>query len=283
MRLGPVIVLLLVLGACAQPISTETWEIYETRLKLEGKLRTDRIAKDVPFDGTDLADHFGKVAFGIDPEFEAGKAPEELAQTQMLRKWREPISYRVYGEPAGPDRRWIEGLFARLPGLTGIKVRQLADDDPSRPNFLVFFYDTKQRAALLAEYEDGEADAAHDALAELFSERTTCAGVATHAHFEDESSRGIIHFAMVFIRAELPDRLRTSCIEEEIVQSMGLIRDDDSVRPSIFNEDEEFAYLTIHDEYLLRILYDPRLSPGMTRDEAMPVVRQIAQELGLGS
>ena len=45
------------------------------------------------------------------------------------------------------------------------------------------------------------------------------------------------------------------------------------------NDDEEFAYLTRHDELLLKILYDSRLRPGMTEAEARPIVLQIAREL----
>ncbi|WP_378948383.1 DUF2927 domain-containing protein [Paracoccus sp. R86501] len=85
--------------------------------------------------------------------------------------------------------------------------------------------------------------------------------------------------AIAVIRAELPDLLRTSCIHEEIAQGMGLANDSPDARPSIFNDDEEFALLTRHDELLLQILYDPRLRPGMSETQAAPIVRQIASEL----
>ena len=58
--------------------------------------------------------------------------------------------------------------------------------------------------------------------------------------------------------------------------------DDAQARPSIINDDQEFALLTRHDEYLLRILYDPRLEYGMTAAEGMPVVRRIVEEIGPG-
>jgi len=60
---------------------------------------------------------------------------------------------------------------------------------------------------------------------------------------------------------------------------MGLSNDSPDARPSIFNDDEEFALLTRHDELLLQILYDRRLRPGMTEAEAAPIVRRIAGEL----
>ena len=36
--------------------------------------------------------------------------------------------------------------------------------------------------------------------------------------------------------------------------------------------------LTTHDELLLRMLYDPRLKPGMTEAQATPVTRILARE-----
>ncbi len=76
--------------------------------------------------------------------------------------------------------------------------------------------------------------------------------------------------AVALVRAELPPMLRKSCFHEELAQGLGLSNDSPNVRPSIFNDDEEFALLTRHDELLLQILYDRRLRPGMTESEARP-------------
>jgi hypothetical protein len=50
--------------------------------------------------------------------------------------------------------------------------------------------------------------------------------------------------AVAVVRAEHPDLLRQSCIHEEIAQGLGLPNDSPAARPSIFNDDEEFALLT---------------------------------------
>jgi hypothetical protein len=72
-------------------------------------------------------------------------------------------------------------------------------------------------------------------------------------------------------------------VHEEVAQGLGLPNDSPRARPSIFNDDEEFSLLTPHDEALLRILYDPRLTPGLTPEAARPMVRIIAEELMGGS
>jgi hypothetical protein len=60
---------------------------------------------------------------------------------------------------------------------------------------------------------------------------------------------------------------------------MGLANDSPRARPSIFNDDEEFGFLTRQDEMLLKLLYDPRLHVGMSARDARPIVQQIAYEL----
>ncbi|MFN7052469.1 MAG: DUF2927 domain-containing protein, partial [Gemmobacter sp.] len=85
------------------------------------------------------------------------------------------------------------------------------------------------------------------------------------------------------VRAEHPDLLRLSCLHEEIAQGLGLANDSPLARPSIFNDDEEFALLTRQDELMLKMLYDPALRPGMTAAEARPIVKAIATRLTGGS
>ena len=58
----------------------------------------------------------------------------------------------------------------------------------------------------------------------------------------------------------------------------GPVRGAQQARPSIFNDDEEFAFLTTHDELLLQMLYDPRFETGMAPNEAAPIARIIARE-----
>jgi len=84
---------------------------------------------------------------------------------------------------------------------------------------------------------------------------------------------------MILVKAELTGDFRKSCLTEEFIQALGLFNDGPEVRPSIFNDDAEFIELTRHDEYLLQILYDKRLRPGMLQGEAEPIVKTIAAEL----
>jgi hypothetical protein len=96
------------------------------------------------------------------------------------------------------------------------------------------------------------------------------------------SGTSVYSDAITIVRAELPDLTRLSCYHEELAQGLGLPNDSALARPSIFNDNEEFALLTGHDEGLLRILYDARLRPGMREPEARGLIQIIAAELRSG-
>ncbi len=65
------------------------------------------------------------------------------------------------------------------------------------------------------------------------------------------------------------------CVVEEFTQMLGLMNDDDTVRPSIFNDRNEFDSLTKQDEWLLQLLYDPVMEGGMTKAEAKRVAQSV--------
>jgi hypothetical protein len=71
------------------------------------------------------------------------------------------------------------------------------------------------------------------------------------------------------------------CAYEELLQSLGPINDDRSVPWTMFNDDVQMGYFDIYDQFLLNILYDSRVRPGMTRAEVkallpdvLPAVRE---------
>ena len=96
--------------------------------------------------------------------------------------------------------------------------------------------------------------------------------------FSDPAQPSVYSAVIVLIRAEHPPLTRLSCVQEEMAQAMGLPNDSPEARPSLFNDTFEFALLTEHDAILLRMLYDPRLRPGMTADEVRPLLPAIAAD-----
>ena len=82
---------------------------------------------------------------------------------------------------------------------------------------------------------------------------------------KDESSR--ILRSDVIITADAGDFVFHDCVYEELLQALGPINDDTTVPWTMFNDDVQMGFFGIYDQYLLNILYDPRIRPGMTRAE----------------
>ena len=76
-----------------------------------------------------------------------------------------------------------------------------------------------------------------------------------------------------------PKDYMRACVVEELTQVLGLPNDSDAVKPSIFNDQSRYFELTDHDRRMLKVLYDPRITPGMPRNEALRQGRLILDEL----
>lgn len=248
----------------------------ESSLIRRGLLRTDSGA-DIAISAEDLADIFVRVATYDEYSPEAGRIIAQAAPSH-LRRWQDPVRMEIEFGRSVPqdqrdrDRRTVRDLANRMARVTGHSV---AMGQPA--NFLIFVMDEDERRARLHSLHHQIPGLTPDVLYTLrtLSRSEFCAVVGVF----DDSTPYILHHALVFVRAEHPPLLRLSCFHEEIAQGMGLPNDTPLARPSIFNDDEEFALITDLDELLLKMLYDPRLRPGMTPDEVAPIALQIARDL----
>ena len=90
---------------------------------------------------------------------------------------------------------------------------------------------------------------------------------------EDGSHR--IRRSEVILTADGGDFEFFDCAYEELLQALGPINDDSSVPWSMFNDDVQMGFFDIYDQYLLNILYDPRVRPGMTKEQVRDVFPSI--------
>jgi hypothetical protein len=248
-------------------------------LLAQGLLRTDP-GTDVPFTDRMLAENFIRIA--LFDEYRRSPGGFVRAETESrLRRWTGPVRIglrfgaSVPADRQATDRARVASFAARLAGITGHPI--FLDD--ANPNFLIHILSEDEREALgpavraaLPGLSPGEVAGITD-----MPRSTYCLVYAL-----SEGGAGVYTRAFAVIRAEHPDLLRLSCLHEELTQGLGLPNDSPRARPSIFNDDEEFALLTDHDELLLRMLYDPALRPGMSIEEARPIVERLAAELVRG-
>ena len=269
--------------AAPQPTSEQSAKLRQYLNQVEraqlsqGLLRQDGGGADTPYTADVLARNFEQIVFfnEYDGTFtgRGGASP--------LRRWMSPVRMRVlFGAGVPPsqqvsDSRNVAGYARRLARATGHPVSTLG-----RPNFIVIIASEDDRAEALLQAAAQLPGITPESLRALRNlRRDTYCAVAAYATGPDPNTYTA---AVAVIRSENPDLLRLSCIHEELAQGLGLANDSPAARPSIFNDDDEFALLTSHDELLLQMLYDPRLSTGMTAAEAAPLTRIIARELMQG-
>lgn len=248
------------LVACADATDRkDLFASYQAEMQERGFLRTEVDPDDVPYSNERLAEHFRRIAFFTYPN-------DEVHIPKPLTRWQGPIRYAVLGTE--DDQAQVDELMNRIAGLTGLEIVQVPEQGA---NFVVLLLDDRQRRAARLAFSDAPS---RDFFDSFVSAVFDCGAVADWSEDEPEITK-----ALVYLHGDLRGLYRRLCFQEEISQSFGLFNDDPTVRPSIFNDDDEFALLTRHDEYLLRILYDRRLRVGMTEEEAMPIVHRIIRGL----
>ncbi|CUH85829.1 hypothetical protein TM5383_03072 [Thalassovita mediterranea] len=247
-------------------------------LLVQGLLRTDGGGPDTPYNARQLAETYETIAFF--QEYEDGSWKRQNGRTAyQLRRWADPVRVDVsFGNSVPLEQRNLDArnvdLFAqRLSRVTRHPVSMSA---ARNANFHVIFTGYDDQPQLLQQLRQivPNLDRASLRLIETLPRSTHCLMLG----FAADDNPQELGQSIVIIRAEHPDILRKSCIHEEMAQGMGLINDSPRARPSIFNDNDEFAFLTRHDEQLLRMHYDRRLRIGMTLEEARPIIRQLAAE-----
>ncbi|MEP0467382.1 MAG: DUF2927 domain-containing protein [Roseobacter sp.] len=240
----------------------------------QGLLREDGGGPDTPFTADKLAENFEEIVFFN----EYASALQGRGGQSALRKWSAPIRIEtIFGAGVPPsqrdqDKALVDSYARRLSEITNHPFSSFGT-----PNFIVIVAGEDDRGRALDAAADRLSGVSRESLDPLRDlDRGTYCAVIAYSLGRDENTYA---YAVAVIRAENPSLMRLSCIHEELAQGMGLVNDSRTARPSIFNDDDEFALLTDHDELLLKMLYDPRLKHGMSATEAAPITRIIAREL----
>lgn len=246
-------------------------------LRRRGLLRQDDGREMIVSDRI-LARNFEAIA--LRDEYAAGNTGFVRRETaSLLRRWEKPVRINVSFGASVPaniraaDTQFVSDFAARLQNAAGHPISVSSRN----PNYLVLVIGQDDHAAAIREMAAFVPGLTPDVAASYLAIPRSM--LCLVYGFSDGSGSSSYDRAVAIIRAEHPTVLRQSCLQEEIAQGLGLANDSPHARPSIFNDDEEFAFMTVHDEKLLRILYDRRLRTGMSADQARPIIQQIASEL----
>ena len=88
-----------------------------------------------------------------------------------------------------------------------------------------------------------------------------------------------IEHSDVILTVDNGDFTFLDCAYEELLQSLGPINDTSSVPWTMFNDRVSMGFFDVYDQYLLNILYDPRIKAGMTVGEVKAVLPEVLADV----
>jgi hypothetical protein len=214
-----------------------------------------RASERTDFTNDEIREGFFKIAFSA--ELQLDKPAERV------RKFDEPI--RIFVESHGiPDRRpeiaaIVDDIRAHVNHLdvaitndrreANFTVRLVADRNLNRTIRSLFGNDRAKQIQ-------------HSLSPQCLS------GIG-----KDERYR--IRRAEVILPVDAGEFTFYDCAYEELLQALGVINDDRTVPWTMFNDEVQMGFFDIYDQYLLNILYDPRIRPGMTKDEVDALLPEV--------
>jgi len=88
-----------------------------------------------------------------------------------------------------------------------------------------------------------------------------------------------IEHSDVILTVDNGDFTFLDCAYEELLQSLGPINDTSAVPWTMFNDKVSMGFFDVYDQYLLNILYDPRVKAGMTVAEVKAVLPEVLADV----
>jgi len=236
------VVCAIVLGtiACPLPASAEIPAIA-ARQRAEKKIFTD----------AEITEGFLKTAFGA--EFQLA------GRVDRIRKYVGPV--RVFAEGNRADRK---AQLAQVVADIGRRVQHLDIAIVSRAedaNVTVKLVRDRDLARTIAK--DYGNERAHEIKTSL--DPQCLSGFRKNDAYEIERSN-------VILTVDNGDFVFLDCAYEELLQSLGPINDTSSVPWTMFNDKVSMGFFDVYDQYILNLLYHPRIRAGMTVDEVKAVL-----------
>ena len=188
--------------------------------------------------------------------------------SDTVRKWTVPLRIAIYAKEPERYDALVDPVLQQLRGLTGLDIRLVDRASPAQNAYILILGREQFYAYAESHLSPGKNPRTNTYL--------DCFGVFA------ADRGGAINELTAVIPESASEATKRSCVIEEVTQALGLPNDSFTVKPSIFNDDDEYQDLTWQDQLFLRVLYDARVRPGMTRAEFEPLARLIVDELRPG-
>jgi hypothetical protein len=210
------------------------------------------------FTDNEIVEGFLKVAFGAEYHL--------AGHVDRIRKYDGPV--RVYADGSRADRKAqiakiVADIAARVQHLdiamaesledANVQVKLVRDRDLQKT--ITTFYGSERAREIRSSLDP-----------------QCLSGFRKNEKFEIERSD-------VILTVDNGDLVFFDCAYEELLQSLGPINDTSTVPWTMFNDNVSMGYFDVYDQYLLNLLYDPRIKPGMTVQEVKVLLPDVLTDV----
>src|SRR3982074_2198416 len=210
------------------------------------------------FTDSEIIEGFMKTAFGAEYHL-AGRV-------DRIRKYDAPV--RVFADGNRSDRKT---LLSKVVADIAQRVQHLdiaMVDASDGANVLVKLVRDRDLFRTISTFYGSErAREIHTSL-----DPQCLSGFRKNEKFEIEHSD-------VILTVDNGDFIFFDCAYEELLQSLGPINDTNSVPWTMFNDSVQMGFFDVYDQYIMNILYDPRIRAGMTVQEVKAVLPQVLADV----
>ncbi len=215
-------------------------------------------AEKKTFTDTEITEGFLKTAFGAEYHL-AGRV-------DRIRKYQVPV--RVLADGNRADRK---AQLAKIVTDISLRVQHLdiamAEGGEEANVIVKLVRDRDLHRTITTFYGQERAREIRGSL-----DPQCLSGFRKNEKFEIERSD-------VILTVDNGDFIFLDCAYEELLQSLGPINDTTSVPWTMFNDNVSMGFFGIYDQYILNLLYDPRVKAGMTVAEVKEVLPDVLADV----
>jgi hypothetical protein len=215
-------------------------------------------AEKKTFTDSEITEGFLKTAFGAEYHL-AGRV-------DRIRKYDSPV--RVFADGNRPDRKT---QLAKVVADIAQRVQHLdiaMADTSDGANVLVKLVRDRDLFRTISTFYGSER--AREISTSL--DPQCLSGFRKNEKYEIEHSD-------VILTVDNGDFTFLDCAYEELLQSLGPINDTSTVPWTMFNDNVSMGFFDIFDQYILNVLYDPRIKAGMTVAEVKALLPEVLADV----
>jgi hypothetical protein len=215
-------------------------------------------AEKKTFTDSEITEGFFKTAFGAEYHL-AGRV-------DRIRKYDMPV--RVFADGNRPDRK---AQLVKVVADIGQRIQHLdiaMAETSDAANILVKLVRDRDLYRTITSFYGGER--AREIKTSL--DPQCLSGFRKNDKYEIEHSD-------VILTVDNGDFIFLDCAYEELLQALGPINDTSTVPWTMFNDNVSMGFFDVYDQYILNILYHPRITAGMTVAEVKEALPEVLADV----